>query len=235
MAITSPGPRHQNIVGSNYAGCNPNMPEDEHLFRKELLKIIDPLFYFAYSLTHKHADAEDLVQESVMRALKNYQQFTKGSNLKAWVFTIIRNSYINSYRKHKREPKIVDFEDATLYIPADDSDDFFNDLDSENIEQMSAFEDQLDDSVKQALDELQPQFKQIFLLAVVDNLTYNEIAEIIDIPVGTVMSRLFRARKMMYNRLKYYADELGILKDFTDDNEVLENHKLKDEIKSGTL
>ena len=185
--------------------------ESKALFRDELLKQIDQMYHFAFSLTHNQVDAEDLVQEALLKALKNYKQFSKGTNIKAWLFTIIRNSYINWYRKQQRGPTEVDFNEVAPLVPATEDFTIHHELGVESLKKIDQLEDNLEDKVKNALNDLPEQFKQIFLLAVIENLSYKEIAEILDIPVGTVMSRLFRARKQMYLKLKNYADELGIL------------------------
>ncbi len=185
--------------------------ESKELFREELLKQIDVMYNFSFSLTHNKNNAEDLVQEALLKALKNYKQFRKGTNLKAWLFTIIRNSYINWYRKQQRGPTEVDFNDVAPLVPAKEDFSEHHNLTVESLKKIDELEDNLEDKVKNALEDLPEQFKQILLLAIIENLSYKEIAEILDIPVGTVMSRLFRARKQMYEKLKNYADELGII------------------------
>ena len=185
--------------------------ESKEQFREELLKQIDIMYHFAFSLTHNQFNAEDLVQEALLKALKNYKQFSKGTNLKAWLFTIIRNSYINWYRKQQRGPTQVDFNEVAPLVPANEDFSVHYNLTLESFKKIDLLEDNLEEKVKNALDELPEQFKQILLLAIIENLSYKEIAEILDIPVGTVMSRLFRARKQMYQKLKNYADELGII------------------------
>ncbi len=189
-------------------------------FREELLRYLDVMYHFAFSLTHKQNDAEDLVQEALVKALKNYRQFEQGTNLRAWLLTIIRNSYINQYRKQQRGPTEVDFSEVEPLVSNDEAVGQVesDELSLDDLKQLETFEDQLEDRVKKALDELPDEFRQIFLLAVIKNLSYKEISELLNIPVGTVMSRLFRARKQMYKKLKNYAKELGIVDKSADSN-----------------
>ncbi len=187
-----------------------NQDEDEKQFSDKLTKFIQPLRYFAMSLTRNENDAEDLVQEALFKALKHQRQFKKGTNLKAWLLTILRNSYINLYRKRKREHLDMDFMKIIKLVPDEKSAEQF----SFPLENLLTFEDiseQLSDKVKNALQELSEDYRQIFLLSVVEKFSYREISHLLEIPIGTVMSRLFRARKQMQEKLKEYAFEQGFI------------------------
>lgn len=168
------------------------------------------LYSAALRLTRNPADAEDLVQETFLKAYRGYGGFEDGSNLRAWLYRILTNNYINSYRSKQRRPEqtdIADVEDLYLYRRLG------------SLEQVMASrsaEDQLfdlftDDEVKQALEELPDSFRIPVLLADVQEFSYKEIADILDIPIGTVMSRIHRGRKAMHKRLYEFAIERGLV------------------------
>jgi RNA polymerase sigma-70 factor, ECF subfamily len=158
-------------------------------------------------MTRNPQDAEDLVQETFLRAYRFFDQFTPGTNLRAWLFRILTNTYINAYRAKQRRPvedDLGDVEDLYMYKRIG------------NIEASRSAEDTLfdmftDDEVKQALEDLPENFRLPVLLADVEDFSYKEIAEILDIPMGTVMSRLHRGRKAMQKRLIDFATERGLL------------------------
>jgi RNA polymerase sigma-70 factor, ECF subfamily len=158
-------------------------------------------------MTRNRSDAEDLVQETYLRAYRSYHTFDSGTNLRAWLFRILTNTYINAYRAKQRRPvedDLGDVEDLYMYKRIG------------NIEASRSAEDTLfdmftDDEVKQALEDLPENFRLPVLLADVEDFSYKEIAEILDIPMGTVMSRLHRGRKAMQKRLIDFATERGLL------------------------
>jgi len=166
------------------------------------------LYSAAMRMTRNAADAEDLVQETYLRAYRSFRTFEEGTNLRAWLFRILTNTFINTYRAKQRRPQeseLGDLEDLYMYKR----------ITSANPTSRSA-EDQLfdwftDDQVKAALEELPDNFRLPVLLADVQDFSYKEIAEILDIPIGTVMSRLHRGRKAMQKRLVDVARERGIL------------------------
>lgn len=179
-------------------------PKDDALFERELLPHIDALTTFAYHLTYNEEDAKDLVQETFMKAYRALGSYVEGTNAKAWLFKILKNAYINQYRKKSRRPTKVDFEEFIGYQDRDDASTAeYQDLRTE------IFENLLGDEVTVAINALPIDFRTVILLCDVEGFTYEEIAKIIDIPIGTVRSRLHRARNMLKEKLKKYAESLG--------------------------
>lgn len=181
--------------------------DKEQLFEEELLPHADALYNFAYHLTYNEADANDLVQETYMKAFRFINSFDAGTNAKAWLFKILKNGFINEYRKKKKEPNKVDYEDAVAFQDGDDDNsvavfDLREDI----------FDDMLGDEITVALDKLPDDFKTVILLCDMEGFSYEEIAKIIDIPIGTVRSRLHRARNMLKESLKEYAAKMGYKK-----------------------
>lgn len=165
------------------------------------------LYSSARYLTNNSDDADDLVQDTYLKAFRFWDKYEKGTNIRAWLFRIMKNSYINRYRKEVKEPNLVDFDEIQEFytsLKVESSDD-------ENLEK-KIFSGILDDEVSNALDSLPPDFKTVVILCDIENLTYEEIAEFIDIPVGTVRSRLHRGRKMLQSKLYDYAKQKGYIK-----------------------
>jgi RNA polymerase sigma-70 factor (ECF subfamily) len=168
--------------------------------QEEALSHIDSLYRTAYRMSGNPADAEDLVQETYLRAFRSLHQFRAGTNLRAWLFKILTNAFINEYRKRSRQPRstsLDDVEDYYLYTHL---------LDSGIQPSASPPEEEVlasitDDDVVRALEALSEEFREVVLLADVEGFSYREIAEIMDIPVGTVMSRLHRARRRLHQSL----------------------------------
>jgi len=174
------------------------------VFDRELLPHIDALTTFAYHLTYNEEDAKDLVQETFMKAYRAITSYDEGTNAKAWLFKILKNAYINQYRKKSRRPAKVDFEEFIGYQDSEDTSIAeYQDLREE------IFENLLGDEVTTAINALPIDFRTVILLCDVEDFTYEEIAKIIDIPIGTVRSRLHRARNMLKEKLKNYAESLG--------------------------
>jgi RNA polymerase sigma-70 factor (ECF subfamily) len=181
---------------------------DPATFERDALEFAPQLYAAALRMTHNEADAADLVQETYLRGYRGYANFTAGTNLRAWLFRILTNTYINLYRARQRRPQetdLADVEDLYLYrrIGA-----------IESAAASRSAEDQLfdliaDEDVKQALDDLPESFRLPVLLADVQGFSYKEIAEMLDIPIGTVMSRLHRGRKAMQKSLYEYAESRG--------------------------
>lgn len=179
----------------------------EELFEQELLPHADALYNFAYHLTYHEADANDLVQETFMKAFRFIESFDSGTNAKAWLFKILKNGFINEYRKKKKEPTKVDFEDIIAYQDADDENSVVGFDLGEDV-----FDGMLGDEITIALNRLPVDFKTVILLCDIEGFSYEEIAKIIDIPIGTVRSRLHRARNMLKISLKEYAEKMGFNK-----------------------
>jgi RNA polymerase sigma-70 factor (ECF subfamily) len=186
----------------------PNKQTDkEKEFLEEAIPHMNLLYSSARYLTNDSDDADDLVQDTYLKAYRFWDKYEKGTNIRAWLFRIMKNSYINRYRKEVKEPNLVNF---------DEIQEFYTSLkvessDNENLEK-KIFSGILDDEVSDALDSLPPDFKTVVILCDIENLTYEEIAEFIDIPVGTVRSRLHRGRKMLQSKLFDYAKQKGYLK-----------------------
>ena len=177
-------------------------------FEQEALSYIDPLYRTALRMTRSEADAEDLVQETYIRALRFRVQFTPGTNLKAWLFRILTNTFINAYRKRARAPETTELDDVdefSLYrrMSAERPASSSPDPEREFLDGIVSSE------VTDALEELPEKFRTTVLLDV-EGFSYKEIAEMLEIPIGTVMSRLHRGRKFLQQRLYDLARERGI-------------------------
>ena len=181
---------------------------DQQAFAAAAMQYAPQLYNAALRMTRNRADAEDLVQETYLRAYRSYATFEAGTNLRAWLFRILTNTFINAYRAKQRRPQETDLGDMEdLYL--------YRRIGQVNPASVSA-EDQLldlftDDEVKAALEELPEAFRLPVLLADVEEFSYKEIAEMLDIPIGTVMSRLHRGRKAMHKRLFDFAQERGLV------------------------
>ncbi|MBU3690405.1 MAG: RNA polymerase subunit sigma-24 [Acidimicrobiales bacterium mtb01] len=168
------------------------------------------LFGTALRMTRNRADAEDLVQETMLRAFRAYESFEAGTNLRAWLFRILTNTFINSYRAKQSRPhesELGDLDDLYLYkrLP-----ELAAHTKSQSAED-EIFDLFTDDEVKRALEDLPESFLLPVLLADVQDFTYQEIADMLDIPIGTVMSRLHRGRKALQKALVEFAEERGLI------------------------
>ena len=179
-------------------------------FARDATEYAPQLFATAVRMTRNRADAEDLVQETYLKAWRAYDSYEEGTNLRAWLFRIMTNTYINKYNAKMRRPTETELDDVEeLYL--------YRRLGTIDQSRMSASaEDQMmelftDDEVKNAIEELPETFRMPLLLSDVDGFSYKEIAEMLDIPIGTVMSRLHRGRKAMQKRLYEFAKERGLV------------------------
>jgi RNA polymerase sigma-70 factor, ECF subfamily len=183
--------------------------ELEARFEAEALPLLQGLYSAAFRLTRNAADAEDLVQETFLRAYRGFHQFEPGTNLKAWLYRILTNTFINSYRKKQREPQtdsLDETEDWYLFSR-------MAERGTEPSAETSVIESLPDEDVQDALSSLPEQFRIAVLLADVEGFSYKEIAEITGVPIGTVMSRLHRGRKALEKRLWDVVRERGLVKD----------------------
>ncbi|WP_439645055.1 sigma-70 family RNA polymerase sigma factor [Demequina soli] len=179
----------------------------EYDFESEALSYMDQLYAAALRMTRNGADAEDLVQETFAKAFAAQDKFTPGTNLKAWLYRIQTNAFINSYRKKQREPKRSDaetVEDWQLAAAAEHTSSGLASAEDRALDSLG------DDVIRQAMSELSDDFRMAVYLSDVEGFAYKEIAEIMDTPVGTVMSRLHRGRKLLREKLRDYAAERGL-------------------------
>ena len=173
-------------------------------FEKELFPHMEALKTFAFHLTYNEDDADDLVQETYLKAHKFIENYDSGTNAKAWLFKILKNAYINEYRKKVRRPTKVDLDDLVSIREGEEPNRAtYHDLRQE------IFDNTLGDEVTMAMNSLPVEFRTVILLCDIENFTYEEIAKITELPIGTVRSRLFRARNMLKDKLKLYATKMG--------------------------
>ncbi len=179
------------------------LPEKEknEIFENEFLPHINSLYNFGYYLTSDEDDAKDLLQETYLRAYKYINYYQKGTNAKAWLLRILKNTFINDYRKKSKKPVHLSFEE---YYTGDETEETgFIDLREE------VFDNLIGDEVSRSINSLPVDYRLIILLCDIEGFKYEEIAQIIDVPIGTVRSRLHRARNMLKEKLQDYADKKG--------------------------
>ncbi len=176
----------------------------ERSFDAEALPHLDALYRVALRLTGDPSQAEDLVQDTMLKAYRSWRQYRPGTNAKGWLLTILRNTFINDYRRRKLEPVAMDLEAVephALYRAVEQTDPegaFFSKI--------------VDAKVLEAIDALAPEFREVLVLSDIEGMRYAEIAETLQVPVGTVKSRLFRARRQLQAALYAHAVEMGYIK-----------------------
>lgn len=176
-------------------------------FERDALPLLDQLYGAAIGMTRNPTDAEDLVQETYVKAFSSFASYQEGTNLKAWLYRIMTNTYINAYRKKQREPRHTPAEDMTDAQVAEVASHHATGLRSAEVE---ALENLPNTSIRQALAELPEDRRMVVYYADVEGLPYKEISEIMDTPIGTVMSRLHRGRKQLRESLRDVAQAAGI-------------------------
>jgi RNA polymerase sigma-70 factor (ECF subfamily) len=180
-------------------------------FEREAVPHMDILYNYALRMTSNPDDAADLVQETYLKAFRFWDKYEKGTNIRAWLFRIMKNSYINKYRKETKEPDTVDY---------DDIQNFYNSIKAESADpndlQRKIFGGLLEDDIAKALEALPEEFRTVVILCDIEGLSYEEIAEFVDCPIGTVRSRLHRGRKILRGMLFDYARKHGFVDDTGD-------------------
>lgn len=180
----------------------------EQEFEEVALVHLDALYNTALQLTHNEDDAQDLVQETYLKAYRFFHQFQPGTSCKAWLFKILKNTFINIYRKKVKEPEMVDFQTVEPFLELVRGNDsaFVADTEARIMDKF------LDDEVNAALQRLPSEFRLAVILTDIEGFSYEEVAQIMDCPIGTVRSRLSRGRKMLQAPLYHYAVREGIIK-----------------------
>lgn len=177
-------------------------------FNEEILPHLDALYNFGLRLTSDPNDAEDLVQDTIVKAYRFFSSYEKGTNAKAWLFRILKNSYINNYRRKSKKPQQVDFDEVSTFyetVRAERTDT--SDLEDKMYREL------MDDDITGALEELPEDFRTVVLLCDVEGFTYEEIANMLDVPIGTIRSRLHRGRNLLKAQLMEYAQKRGFAGD----------------------
>jgi RNA polymerase sigma factor (sigma-70 family) len=179
--------------------------EKHQIFNKEFMPHIDAMYNFAYRLTNDEDDANDLIQDTYLKAFRFINSFQEGTNAKAWLFRILKNSFINDYRKKSKEPSKVDYQEVeTVYNSTEDAE-----YESTTDLRLESVQDMIGDEVAMALNGLPIDFRTVIILCDIEGFTYEEMAKILDIPIGTVRSRLHRARNLLKEKLRSYAKSMG--------------------------
>lgn len=177
-------------------------------FRDEIIPHLDALYNFGLRLTSDPNDAEDLVQDTIVKAYRFFSSYEKGTNAKAWLFRILKNSYINNYRKRSKKPQEVDYDEvSTFYETIRDDRTETSDLEDK------MFRELIDDDLSHALDSIPEDFRTVVVLCDVEDFTYEEIANMLDVPIGTIRSRLHRGRNLLKVQLTDYAAKRGYAQD----------------------
>lgn len=178
--------------------------EKHRIFEKEFLPHIDAMYNFAFRITYDEDMAKDLLQDTYYKAFKFIESFQVGTNAKAWLFRILKNSFINEFRKKNKEPAKIDYQDVETYYNSDD----VNEVITSDL-RVEVLQDMIGDEVSNALNALAVDFRIVIILCDLEGFTYEEMSKILDIPIGTVRSRLHRARNLLREKLKSYAKTMG--------------------------
>lgn len=177
-------------------------------FDEEIIPHMDALYNFALRLTTDPNDAEDLVQDTIVKAYRFFSSYEKGTNAKAWMFRILKNSFINNYRKTSKKPSQVDFDEVSSYYESIRAER----TETSDLESLM-FREMMDDDLSDALTRLPEDFRTVVLLCDVEGYTYEEIANMLDVPIGTIRSRLHRGRNLLKTELLEYAKKRGFTGD----------------------
>lgn len=184
-----------------------SISEKKKVFETEFLPHIESMYNFAYRLTYDEDDSKDLVQETYLKAYRFIESFQKGTNAKAWLFRILKNSFINDFRKKSKEPSKVDYQEVESFYNSEEVDQrITTDLRVETVRDM------IGDEISNALNSLEVDFRTVIILCDLEGFKYDEMAKILDIPIGTVRSRLHRARNLLKEKLSEYGKKMGYSK-----------------------
>ena len=189
----------EELIKNNYTDA-----QKQEIFDKEFMPNINAMYNFAYRLTLERDDAKDLLQDTYLKAYRFIDSFQQGTNAKAWLFRILKNSFINDYRKKSKEPSKVDYQEVEAYYNSEEVDrQITPDLRVESLGNM------IGDEISNALNSLDVDFRTVIILCDLEGFKYEEMAKILDIPIGTVRSRLHRARNLLKEKLSEYAKSMG--------------------------
>ncbi|MFW5967204.1 MAG: sigma-70 family RNA polymerase sigma factor [Persicimonas sp.] len=207
------------MFGMKQFGDNDSESEKDSAFQEEAVPHLDALYGTALRMTKDEQDAEDLVQEAMLKAYRYFDKYENGTNCKAWLFKIMTNTFINKYRKSKKRKEYLvddDYRPLQERAEAPERNPFVDDFeeDEENL-----YFKMFGDEVKEALEDIPVDFRMVVLLADLQDFAYKEIAEIMDCPIGTVMSRLYRGRRMLQSNLEEYARREGYISEGDEDVE----------------
>jgi RNA polymerase sigma-70 factor (ECF subfamily) len=181
----------------------PGSDDKRAAFEAEALRHLDTVYRVALRLARDESLAEDIAQEAMLKAYRSWHQYRPGTNVRAWLLTIVRHTFINQYRKHQRRGHEVDVHEIEPFTVFRE----LHDVDPEG----TLFDRIVDDEVLRAIDALPDEFREALVLSDMEGLSYAEIAEVTDVPVGTVKSRLFRARQALQRTLYDYALAMGYI------------------------
>ena len=178
--------------------------EKLEVFDQEFMPHVNSMYNFAYRLTFDEDDSKDLVQDTYLKAYRFIDSFERGTNAKAWLFRILKNSFINDFRKKSKQPAKVDYQEVESYYNSDNvAVPMTTDL------RVDTLKDMIGDEISIALNSLAVDFRTVIILCDLEGFTYEEMAKILDIPIGTVRSRLHRARNLLKEKLQSYAQSMG--------------------------
>ncbi len=187
---------------------SPEEAQKQREFQREIIPHLELLYNYALRLTTDPVDAEDLVQDTVVKAYRFFSSYEKGTNAKAWLYRILKNSYINNYRRKSKRPAEVDFDEISP---------FYDTIRAEHTEstdlEEKIYRELMDDEVSRALGSLPEDFRTVVTLCDIDGFTYEEIANMLDVPIGTIRSRLHRGRNLLKAELEEYAQRRGFMPD----------------------